>query len=629
MAVVFLGLAATAAVGMAQKGSALSIMAQGACFVLPVIAVLWIRIRKETKTRSRRKFKHRSQKLLRVWTNQDTETHAIQWKLRLRPKSAASRSLNMTPASFGPDLTVVPPEEIQVEEGDAITTTTTTTTTATNTTAAATSLPGVTANGHYQSHLSPNDARLFSHHLQRQSAQLSQEHYYYEQRLDEPYVPHGPHDRQQDQRRISESASQSHRQNNVHPHSPSQIALPAPPARVADVYSALRNPTTPTPITRTDTGTSAALTTATTMTRSITRTMSRGMSSTMSSTNARIRGDHALGRSGQHQQQQQQQIQQQRQQHGQEQQERHSKWKPWKELLMELYCCSCLFKEKKIWMIEISLRTNLMDEYALPVPSPVYCDYRLPGYDDVMSGNLSPSSSIPVTRMPTAATTVSGMGTTIVPTSTTSTATTSNHMPARQGVTMSAPRYLGSPPPYESDSENDSEEDDHDDDDDDDDDEDVVVVVERSDGSELTSVQVNGPQGVNSSASATRGPQPEMTSVPGTAQSPIEMITIVVGGNGINASASTGAGANTGASSSVVSGAHVNSRVGDKEVESGDEEECFVNTESHNQVMRSMSTMTTLCASATTSRTTLALPLGGLVRDEDKTEEESKEESKV
>lgn len=55
MIFVFAGLAATAAIGMSQRGTALSIMGQGSCFILPVIAVLWIRIRKETKARSRKK----------------------------------------------------------------------------------------------------------------------------------------------------------------------------------------------------------------------------------------------------------------------------------------------------------------------------------------------------------------------------------------------------------------------------------------------------------------------------------------------------------------------------------------------------------------------------------------------
>ncbi|KAI7819415.1 hypothetical protein BC939DRAFT_264082 [Gamsiella multidivaricata] len=55
MFIVFVGLFTTAAIGISKTGTALSIMSQGACFVLPIIAVLWIRIRKETKARARKK----------------------------------------------------------------------------------------------------------------------------------------------------------------------------------------------------------------------------------------------------------------------------------------------------------------------------------------------------------------------------------------------------------------------------------------------------------------------------------------------------------------------------------------------------------------------------------------------
>ncbi|KAF9577202.1 hypothetical protein BGW38_007747, partial [Lunasporangiospora selenospora] len=52
---VFSALFAASAVGISQTGSALSILGQGACFILPVIAILWIRVRKETKARARKK----------------------------------------------------------------------------------------------------------------------------------------------------------------------------------------------------------------------------------------------------------------------------------------------------------------------------------------------------------------------------------------------------------------------------------------------------------------------------------------------------------------------------------------------------------------------------------------------
>ncbi|KAF9303678.1 hypothetical protein BGZ74_003272, partial [Mortierella antarctica] len=305
MIFVFAGLAATAAIGMSQRGTALSIMGQGSCFILPVIAVLWIRIRKETKARSRKKFKHRSQKLLRAWTAQDIETHAIQWKLRLRPKTkSAVRRWRVF--STG-DSSTPNPGHGDEENNQDINRDRLNITTAVDST-----------------NLSPNYPRL---HRQA-SPQNSQE----EQE----------HEQEQGQHQTSESASQSN---------PTSVQITTAPPRVADVYSALRNPAGTTATT-----TSAAVTaqpTATTTTTAITD-----------------EGDPEATPPS------------------------RSKWEPWKELIMELYCCAYFFKQKKVWMIEISLRENLLDEYALPVPSPVYCDYRLPGYDDIMSGNLTPTNTM-------------------------------------------------------------------------------------------------------------------------------------------------------------------------------------------------------------------------------------------
>lgn len=210
-------------------------------------------------------------------------------------------------------------------------------------------------------------------------------------------------------------------------------------------------------------------------------------------------------------------------------------------------------------MIEISLRENLLDEYALPVPSPVYCDYRLPGYDDIMSGNLTPTN-------------------TMVQSATSTTASTIVAVTARQGTTP-ATRYLGSPPAYESDSDDSDDEDGQDDDDDEGD-------------SEAESVHIP------TSAPVTRGP--EMTSsgssVAGsTVHRPLEMTAIVV----------------------------VPSK--EEEEERSDDED-GVRVEVHDEVMRSMTSMTTLCASATTSRATL--PVAPLAVDgADKEEGQSKEQS--
>ncbi|KAF9382430.1 hypothetical protein CPC16_009357 [Podila verticillata] len=474
MILVFVGLAATAAIGMSQKGSALSIMGQGSCFILPVIVVLWIRIRKETKARSRKKFKHRSQKLLRAWTVQDTETHAIQWKLRLRPKAkSAARRWRGFSNSSTPNVTGLTEEENNLQDNnmDRLNNTTV----------------GASANAY----LSPNHPRLH----QQTSPQNSQE---------------GQEQQEQDHQ-TSESASQS----------PSvQIT---PPPRVADVYTALSNPTATTTTTSTALTTQPIVTIVATPTTAITDMVGEG--------------DLEAGPTPP-----------------------RSKWEPWKELLMELYCCAYLFKQSKVWMIEISLRENLLDEYALPVPSPVYCDYRLPGYDDVMS-NLTPSTMIQSATSTNASTIVV----------------------TRQG-TIPTTRYLGSPPAYESDSENDSDDEDGQDDD-------------EGNDSEAESVHLP------TSAPVTRGSQSEMSSVGSMSvaagsivHQPMEMTTVVV------APSSKG------------------TRSGEDPSRDGGVED------PHEEVMRSMTSMTTLCASATTSRATLPVNPLATVDSEDK-EAGSKERS--
>jgi hypothetical protein len=94
-------------------------------------------------------------------------------------------------------------------------------------------------------------------------------------------------------------------------------------------------------------------------------------------------------------------------------------------------------------MIEISIREGILDEYALPVPSPAYCDYRLPGYEDVISGRLAGSTNAVNTSL-------------------------SMSSPAALSLQR---RYSGPPPEYESDSENDSDSENEDGDGEDDEDE--------------------------------------------------------------------------------------------------------------------------------------------------------------
>ncbi|KAF9102281.1 hypothetical protein BGX27_011056, partial [Mortierella sp. AM989] len=94
---------------------------------------------------------------------------------------------------------------------------------------------------------------------------------------------------------------------------------------------------------------------------------------------------------------------------------------------------------RKVWLIEISVRDCQLDDYTLTVPSPVYCDYRLPGYEDAMMTGDSSGS-------------LSAFG-------------------ARLGASSSRlalNRYTGEPPPYQSDTDDESDDEAEDEDDDDD-----------------------------------------------------------------------------------------------------------------------------------------------------------------
>ncbi|KAF9911922.1 hypothetical protein EC991_001828 [Linnemannia zychae] len=55
MVFIFAAMIITAAVGMAKNGSGLAVVGQVACFVVPILAILWIRIRKESKARARKR----------------------------------------------------------------------------------------------------------------------------------------------------------------------------------------------------------------------------------------------------------------------------------------------------------------------------------------------------------------------------------------------------------------------------------------------------------------------------------------------------------------------------------------------------------------------------------------------
>ncbi|KAF8983830.1 hypothetical protein BGZ46_009398 [Entomortierella lignicola] len=356
VATVVITLFSAAVVGISLSSSSTSIMGQLACFVLPIFAVLWIRIRKETKTRARKKFKHKSQKLLRSWTSQDLATHAIQWKLRVRPKSLVMRQRRTLAPRVDPNMTEQ--EETRPQEQQQ-----------------------------GQQHNTPVTIRIEQHQDVDGAESINEDN----------------NNNDNNDNNILESQMGDQTQLSTRVQALTPVPTIAFPRQVADVYSVLRNPT---------------------------RTMAEASSS------------QAQG--GQQQQEQQQQQQQrERSTTNPTRQERvareNSELTLWKEILCELSCISYFNKEPKIWVIEISIREGLLDEYAVLVPSPAYCDYRLPGYEDIITGGGRARTPLSV------------------PLSTSG--------GAAIGADASVqPRYSGLPPAYESDSENESDDDEDEDD---------------------------------------------------------------------------------------------------------------------------------------------------------------------
>ncbi|KAF9945751.1 hypothetical protein BGZ72_001054, partial [Mortierella alpina] len=104
----------------------------------------------------------------------------------------------------------------------------------------------------------------------------------------------------------------------------------------------------------------------------------------------------------------------------------HSFWSAVRQVLRSYYCCAYIFRERQVWLIEISLRECQLDEYVLTVPSPVYSAYRLPTYDDVIGQ--------------------------------------SRRLPSAPSSRVAVNRYLGAPPAYDEESDNQSEDEDEDED---------------------------------------------------------------------------------------------------------------------------------------------------------------------
>ncbi|KAF9133261.1 hypothetical protein BGW39_010179 [Mortierella sp. 14UC] len=367
MVFIFAAMIVTAAVGMAKNGSGLAVMGQVACFVVPILAILWIRIRKESKARARKQFKRRSIKLLREWTEQDTPTFAIQWKLRLRVWNDVRRRREAAAAAVAAGGL----EQIQGQEQ---------------------------AQGQGQ-----------------------------EQEVD-------PMQQQQEQRQSSVAiqidALDEARNTTIETtaeDTPTTTIQPPPP-RVADVYTALGLPTPANYITD---GSTTSLpspppltaTTATTTTPSHSRVRtSRRQQQRSDNNDTQLASDPTLFETRQ----------------------------SWIERIRDL-SSRLLFTETRVWMIEISRRDNgAMDEYTLAVPSPVYCGYRLPGYEDVLLSQ----------RREAAAGGGGDGGEMAIAIGVSSSSTTVNSSNNAQQQQLQQQRYGGPPPAYFSDSEDEDEDDD-------------------------------------------------------------------------------------------------------------------------------------------------------------------------
>ncbi|KAF9106387.1 hypothetical protein BGX29_009680 [Mortierella sp. GBA35] len=477
----FIGLATAAGYALSKIGSSnLAIMGQGICFILPIILVVWVKVRKETKARARRRFKHQSQRVLRTWTAQDTQSHAMQWKIRLRPKSTAAPWLQQSSrrrrsSSGQTDTYSQRRQQPQEQEQDQL------------------------QDHHHhllqqeqeqqqQFHagttvISMTDALQLDHHQTHDENEGSDIATLHRVSWVDPRIRR-EHDRQQHRQSAQEQdhSNYTERPPSFIHHTSAEPSAISPPSPIVSLFETIRvraqrrrAATFDSAITTggpqqdpADIPTTAA--TAATHISNISPATSSILGTTGDSPNSNRSGT--------------------------------SIWSTFRDYLGSSFCCGLLFREPKVWLIEISLRECQLDEYALMVPSPVYCDYRLPGYDDIMAGVAT------------------GAGNGIDMTAAASS--------SRTGLN----RYTGLPPAYESESESEGEDDDDDEDDDLEDDH-LTEQVQEQVGCRLTHLaaalqQDNGPSGSSAGDSGSSDqpsqPRPQMEMI----QRPVEMTSIVV-----------------------------------------------------------------------------------------------------
>ncbi|KAF9351909.1 hypothetical protein BGX26_010162 [Mortierella sp. AD094] len=375
IALLLLGLIPAAVIGISRSGTNVSILGQGACFLLPILVIIWIKIRSGIEARARRKFKIRSQKLLRAWTTEDAELYAIQWKLRQRPANVASRWLGDYRSSQQ-DSQTSPTSNVTQERGQH------------DDQNAGTGLNHVQTD---QTHESGSTSSVI--HTEPQSSQQSSDH----------------------------SAINQHQQESTSTSSLSSIPIITEPSPVASTNQTIRFSSQVRRSVTNDsiTGTiSLAEGVATEQTNGTTEVLLDGAASLDSPTNNTEPAMTSMSAStaGEHRQ-------------------HMSFYSYLMECIRGPSHISRVLQERRVWLIEISVRDCQLDDYALTVPSPVYCGYRLPGYEDAMATGSGSGSLAGIAARLGASTSRLGLN-----------------------------RYFGEPPAYESDTDEDSDDEAEDDD---------------------------------------------------------------------------------------------------------------------------------------------------------------------
>ena len=376
-------------------------------------------------SQTRLQFKHQSQKVLRTWTAQDTQSHAMQWKIRQRPKSIASPWLSQSRLTRRRRSSNQPlhrqqqqrRHQRQEQELDQL-----------QDHGQTLSLNEQQQQQHFHAGttvISMTDALQLDHHQtpdDHEGSDIATLH-----RVS--WVD--PHHRREHLTQGPQEDDQSQRPPSFIHHTPEEPSSSvAPPSSIVSLYETFRARTQIGRTTWVDSTNTTNFVTSqpqqqdadmSSLTATTTATNTPDISPVSSIIPSATRGESptASFTTG------------------------ASISSIFRECLSNTLCCGFWFVEPKVWLIEISLRECQLDEYALTVPSPVYCDYRLPGYDDVIAGadgGARGSSSVVVAASS-----------------------------SRTGLNW----HNGLPPAYESESESEGEDDDDLDDDLDDEDDDL------------------------------------------------------------------------------------------------------------------------------------------------------------